>query len=685
MGFRVGIETGGTFTDAISVDERGNLVMAKSPTTPKDLKVGIMNSIDHLAQNLNMDRKKFLGEVDTIVHGTTQGTNAIITRSGPKMGIIATQGHTDTIQLRRVRKNNMWDWRMDFPQPLVPRHLRVGVEERITSKGDVLRPLNEESVHKAVAYLKMMGVKSIVVTLIFSFLNPEHEKRIREIIKEDYPEAQVTLSHEILSAAGEYERFNTAVIDAYIRPSIADYIHSLEDLLEGEGFKGKLFFMQNNGGIETAQVAMRKPSTLIISGPAAGPTSALAVGELHGAKSLLSVDMGGTSSDIAIIDNGRFMVRNESVISDHRFSLPVVDVETLSAGGGSIAWFDLGDTLHVGPRSVGAYPGPACYNQGGEEATFTDAAVVLGYINPDYFLAGKMKLRKDLAERAIKEKVANRLGINIAKAAAAIYKVSNAVMASGVSHAFITKGYDPRDFILCAGGAAGPLCALRISEELEIRRVFIPKYAPVYSSFGMLDVDLIHDFSRYYSSLAANLDLNIVKGLYKEMEEEGTLLLEKESVAESQRVLLRTLRMRYYGQFRDIEVSWSSGPINKEAITEAIANFHRRHKELFGSSNENYPLEFMRFGLTAIGKVPKVSFKEITRGTKDAFSALKGERDGYFEESNGFVKTRIYDGTKLLSSNVLEGPCIVEETMTTVVIPPGFKMHVDEYGNYVAL
>ena len=683
MGYRIGIDIGGTFTDGIAIDDTGNLAEAKTANTSQDLKIGILNCLDELAKQYKLDRCIFLSQTSTIVHATTRGTNAIARRSGPRTGLIATKGHSDAIQLRRVRKDNMWDWRRPFPQPLVPRHLRVGVEERVDSKGVILRPLDEASVHRAVAYLKKMGVRSIVVTLLFSFLNPTHERRIREIIQQDFPEAEVTLSHEILSIAGEYERSSTTVIDAYLRPVMAEYIQGLEDLLKTEGFKGQLLFMQNNSGVETVAVALHKPSTLAMAGQSAGPTAALALNGPRGTNNLLSLDMGGTSSDISIIENGRFMYRNESLISEHRFSLSVTDIETLGAGGGSIAWFDLGDTLHVGPRSAGAYPGPACYGFGGTEATFTDAAVVLGYLNPDYFLSGKMPLKKDLAEKALREKVAARLGISTLAAAAAIYKVSNSLMASGILHAFTTKGYDPKKFLFCAGGAAGPLCALRIAKELNMEQVLIPKYAAVYSSLGMLNADIKHDFLRFYSSLATDLDLIRVKQLYKVMEEQAQILLDKEGIARDQRSLFRTLRMKYYGQFRDLEVSWPSGPITRKAIAEGIANFHRRHKELFGSCNEKYPLEFMKFGLTAISNLPGIMLKDVKKGGRDPSPALKSEREAYFEENNRMVKTPVFNGAALCAGNILEGPCIVEERLTTIVIPPGFKVRVDGKGNYV--
>lgn len=405
MSFRVAIDTGGTFTDAISVDEKGVMVTVKTPTLPKDLARGTINSITALARANGKEPGAFLGEVVTIVHGTTQGTNVIITRSGPDLGLIATKGHRDVLQLRRVARDNLFDWRKDFPEPLVPRYLRMEVEERVNSKGEIHTPLNEESVCRAVSYLKEMGVQSIVVALLWSFLRPEHEGRVKEIINRDYPEAHVTLSSDILPAIGEYERTSTAVISAYTGPSTADYIHTLTDYLKKEGFEGQFLFMQNNGGVETAEIGVERPATLATSGPAAGPPAALAIGGIHGVENLLSVDMGGTSFDCAIIDKGRFVTKTESLISDHRFSLPVIDIDSIGAGGGSIAWFDDSDTLRVGPKSAAADPGPACYNKGGEEPTVTDADVMLGYISPDYFLGGEMELRKDLAEKAIREKV----------------------------------------------------------------------------------------------------------------------------------------------------------------------------------------------------------------------------------------------------------------------------------------
>jgi N-methylhydantoinase A len=682
MRFRVGIDRGGTFVDAIAIDRSGRLVEVKSLPNSSDGQKAVLNSLDELAQRFSLDRRTFLSQIDTLVHGTTESLEAIINRSGPCMGVIATKGHRDVLQLRRVRKDNMWDWRKPFPEPLVPRYLRVGVEERMDSKGNVVRPLDEESAHKAIAYLKKRGVRSIVVTLLFSFLNPAHEKRIRELVQQDFPAAEVTLSHEVLSISGEYERFNTTVLDAYVRPVMANYVKELKNLLSAEGFQGQLFMIQNNGGIESDQAALHKPSTLITASPAAGPAAAL-ISNAGRRPDLLSVDIGGTSAQVALINAGQVSFRNESVIADHRFSLPIADIETMGSGGGSIVWFDVGNTIHVGPASAGANPGPVCYGLGGKDVTLTDALLVLGYLNPDYFLEGKRQLRKDLAEQAIAEKVAARLNVSLLEAAAIIYKVSNSVLASGILHTFTTKGLDPGDFILNVGGGAGPACAFRLAQELGMKQVIIPKYAAVYSSLGMLNTDIRHDFSRYYSSLAANVDLKKVRALYQEMETEADRLLEGEGIIHDQRTLMRTLRMKYYGQFRDLEVSWPSGPVTAQAIAKGIANFHHRHQELFGSSNEKYPLEFMKFGLTAIGKMPRVTVKRTPQGTSDPAAAFKGTRQVYFEENQGLVKTSIWDGTKLRSGHLLKGPAIVEERLTTIVIPPGFKVQIDAQGNYV--
>lgn len=681
MGFRVGIDTGGTFTDAISVDDNGVTQTAKSSTTPGNLIVGATKVLDGIAERNGMSRKEFLSQVTTIVHGTTTGTNIIHTRVGPKMGMLCTKGHRDVIQIRQVPKEEMYDWQHDFPEVLVPRYLRKEVVERIDKDGKVWKALDEESVREATEFLKKLKVESIVIAFLYSFIDPSHEKRASEIVKEVYPEADVTLSSDILPAIGEYERTSTAIINAFIAPAVNKYTNQVKAFLEEEGFTGQFLYIQNNGGVETAEVALEKPATLAMSGPAAGPSAAISIGKLHNNNNLLSIDMGGTSFDIAIVNDGTFLTKNESLIEEHRFSLPVIDVSAIGAGGGSLAWFDVTGTLRVGPKSAGADPGPACYGKS-DEAAVTDADIILGYIDPDYFLGGEMKVDRSLSEKAIKEKVADRLGISVEEGAASMYRIINSTMADSVSYTFTRRGYDPRDYVISAGGAAMGVHALPIAKELGIKKVLIPKYAPIYCAYGMLGVDLKHDFTRHYTVPGDHLDLDRVKDLYKEMEEEGLAILAKEGIDEKDRELVRTVNVQYFGQFRGIEVEWPSGPITEEAIAEGLKNFHREHKMRYGHSDEDYPYLFTSWGLSAIGKIPPVVITTLEKSGADAISAVKNKRQAYFND--GFVETTIYDGDKLNAGNVIEGPCIIEERMTNVVVPPGFKLEVDNYGNYVA-
>ena len=685
MAFRIAIDCGGTFTDGICVNEEGKVLTAKARTTPDDLTVGARDSLVDLALKNNLGLKEFLSKASLVVHGTTLGTNIILERKGAKTGLIATKGFRDAIEFRGIIKEDMFNWRMPCPRPLSPRYLRVDVEERLDQKGQIRIPLDESSVKKAVDYLKKQGVESIAVSLLFSFVNPSHERRIAEIINQYYPEVSVSLSSTVLPAIGEFERVSTTLIDAYIAPAMAKYIREFENLLEKEGFKGELLFMQNNGGVETWKIAIERPATLALSGPAAGPIASSAIGKYYNEGNIISVDMGGTSFDCGVIYQGEILTKSESLLSDCRFSLPVVDVFTAGAGGGSIAWFDMANRLKVGPQSAGALPGPVCYGKRGEEPTVTDADVVLGYISPDFFLGGEMQLNRDLAEKVIKEKVADRLGLSTLEGAAAIYKVINAVMADAISRSFSKRGYDPRDFTLCVAGAAGPVHGVRLMQELRVGRLLIPKLAPIHCAFGMLGVDLKHDYTRFYYTSRNNLDLDYIKRLYKEMETQATETLTREGIPKDKQTFSRSVELRYYGQFREVEVPLQSGPITEDTISAGVAVFHTQHKKAYGYSNEDYPIEFMKFNLTATGSLPAVQPEKIETGGHDPSAALKYEKDVFFETNNTLVKTRIYNGDRLLCGNILEGPCIVEEKMTTIVIPPEFRMKVDEYGNYVSV
>lgn len=683
MNYKIGINISVLFTEAVMMDENGRIVVSRVPSVSGHYEANILNSIEDLSKQIGTDRKSLLNNLSVVIFAADVGSDVIRMRSGPKMGIIATKGHRDVIQLRRVRKENMWDWRASCPPPLVPRHLRVEVDERISSSGEILRPLDEQSVHKAVAYLKKMGVTTIVVTLIFSFINPVHEDRVGEIIKADYPEAKVILSHEILPVPGEYERFTTAVIDAYVGAATEKCVDSVCKLLQQEGYKGKVFLMQNNGGYAGAQTIIQKPSILIGGNTAPIPFAGFLAGRLHDVKNLVSLSITDISCDVGLIANDSFSLKNESLVCDQLLSLPVVDTENIGSGGNSLVWFDIGNSIHVGPKSVPLDIGPACYSQGGQDPTLIDATLVLGYLNPDNFSSRWKRLDKNLAFEAIEKKVARRLGQDVSRSAAVIYRVSNSLIASGVLHYLAKRGYSPQDFVLCAGGIVAPTCVLLIANEIGANRVIIPKYAAAYIAAGILVTNIRHNITRYYRSLITNLSVSVVEKIFKEMEDEGRNLLSLDGVTGEQCTLQRTAYMRYYGQFREIEIPLPEQPITENVVTQAAAKFHQRHRELFGSYHETHPIEVIKLGVMASAIIDQLPLAKIDRDPLGVSEALKAMRDAFFEELGGYIPTPVYDACKLSSGNTIEGPALVEDAFMTVVVPPKFRLLVDDWGNYV--
>ncbi len=694
--YRVSVDSGGTFTDGILLDDEGNAVAAKAHTTPQDLTAGTMECLSRLATRAGLSLEHLLSRTATIVHGTTLATNIVATRSGARLGTICTRGFRDRMSFLHVAKADLkgevrdpgadlFDFRLDYPGSLTPRRLTTDVEERVSARGEVLVPLNEDDARRAVAYLKEQEVESIAVLCLFSQLRPEHERRIGEIVREELPEAYVSLSHEVLPAWGEVARWSTTMFSAYVAPRVITYVSALERLLGQNGFAGQLVFMQSNGGVATSDVVVENPATLLVSGPAAGPSMGLAVARLHGQQDLLSVDMGGTSFDVAVVPAGRISVVQNKVIEGKKYGLPAVDVTAIGAGGGSIAWLDPSGRLQVGPRSAGASPGPACYGAGGTEPTVTDADVVLGYVDPDYFLGGETRLRKDLAEQAIDERIARPLGLSVGKAAAAVHDIVNAKMAGAITVVFTRRGYDPREFALCVGGGAGPVHGARLMQELGIRHLLVPKAAPVYCAFGMQYADLRHNFTRPYHSQSAQADLEAINALYEEMEQQATAILRREGVAESEISIGKTMDFRYYGQVREQTADVPDGRLDPESFAIAQSRFHERHRTVIGYADERYPTEVVRLHLTGTARLTPPKLPRLEAGGADPSAALKATRAAFFGELDGFAETNVYDGGRLTAGNRLEGPCIVEEAMTTVVIPPGLVLHVDAYGNYTTL
>lgn len=690
MTYKISVDSGGTFTDGVLMKESGEVITTKAHTTPQDPSAGTIECIRKLASGLGVDIETLLSRTVTIIHGTTLATNIVATHSGAKMGTIATQGYRLRMTFQQVAKSDwqdksvdMFDMRLEAPKALTPNHLMTEVEERVSAQGQVLVPLNEESVRKAVRYLKSKNVESIAVMLMFSPIRPQHEERIAEIIREEYPGVYTALSSKILPVIGETERWSTTMFSAYVAPAVSKYLANLQQSLKKSGFKGELLFVQSNGGVATPDVVLDNPAVLLLSGPAAGPSFGLALGGIHDSSNILSVDMGGTSFDVGVVYDGNVNIVQQKIIDAKKFSLPSVDVTAAGAGGGSIAWIDASGRLQVGPKSAGAFPGPACYGKGGEEPTVTDADVVLGYIDPDFFLGGETKLRRDLAEKAIKEKIADPLGMNVLEAAAAIYDIVNAVMASATDVSFAKRGYDPREFTLCAAGGAAPVHAVPIMEDLGIKKLIIPKVAPTYCAFGMMFCELKHDYTRPYASETKKADLALINKLYDEMEKLGQDTLQREGISPKDVVIEKTMEVRYYGQFRQRFAKVPSGRVTEKSLKETIANFHEVHKAAMGYSDADFPTEIMCLHLTAAANVAKPELHTKNGGgSGEKSSAVKNTRQAYFN-GYGTLSVKVYDGNRLFTGNSVEGPAIIEEKFTTVVIPPGATAIVDIVGNYL--
>jgi len=682
--YRVGIDTGGTFTDAVLFDEEGNVRIFKAPTTPEDFSSGVMNCLKEAATGLGMDFKGFLGKVELIAHGTTVTTNVVLTKTGAKIGAIATKGFRDMIEIRRAIRPDRWDRKTVPVKPLAPRHLHMEVDERILYNGEVLTPLNEDSARSAVKKLKEEGVEAIAVTLLFSFINPVHEKKIAEIISQEYPGVYTGLSSEVLPRVREYERTSTTMLDAYVAPSLVKYVTRLQERLKENNFSGELLLMQANGGVQAWDVAIKRPVGAINSGPAAAFPCSLYFAELMDVQDVLSIDMGGTSFDVGLVKDRTIKTIAESEIARFKNAFPAIDVLTIGAGGGSIAWIDPGAVLRVGPQSAGAMPGPACYGTGGEEPTVTDANLILGYLSPDYFLGGRMKLDAGAANKAV-EKLAVKFGGDVVQAANAVFNIVNEVMCNAIIRACVRRGYDPRDFLLVVGGGAGAAHAVRLAQTLGISRVLIPKVAPTYCALGLAISDLKHDYVHSYITPLREADFDEINRIYGEMEREARAVLKGEGVAEENITFQKEAEMRYVGQWREIEIDVPEATLTKEHIPTIEDSFHKRHEQLYTYAYSAAPMEIQTLRGVAVGSVARPPLKgQPSEGKEPSQAALKTERQVFFSESQGFVKTPIYDGDKLRPGNIIEGPAVIEEVAVTIVIPPKVKFSVDQYGNYIS-
>jgi len=679
---RISIDVGGTFTDVILVDEqKGSFFYTKTPTTHHDLTQGVLNGIEEIVRLAGTSMKK----VDYLIHGTTIGTNAIVEGKGARVGLITTAGFEDVLEIRRVArpKEAAFDFGADNPPPLVPRYLRKGVTERINKDGNVLVPLDEDSVLKVIGMFKRQRVEAVVIALLFSFINPRHERRVAELCRESLPGIPVSLSSEICPEFREYERTCTTVMNGYLGPVIEKYMDNLLGRLKERYGDVTLHIMQSNGGTMTAEIAKTHSAHLINSGPAGGAIAAAFISRLTGNEMAVGADMGGTTFDISIIDKHLPKTTTWGGVTNYPIKLPMVDLKTIGAGGGSIAWVDEGGALHVGPQSAGSSPGPACYGWGGTLPTVSDANLVLGRLNPDYFLGGKLPLYPALARKAIQDHVAEKMGLTVEEAALGIIRIVNANMAKGISGNSVEKGYDLREFALVAMGGAAALHAAALAMELNMARVIAPTLCGNFSAVGLAVADIQHDYVRTFARKESHLVPGELLNVFLEMEEEGRKQLLEERVSKERIEIAWSADLRYEGQSWELNVPVQRTDTMDRAVLRSIAGtFHQLHRQVYSFSEPNGVVEFVNLRVRAMGKNPALALPRETAPVRPGNPQPKGKRNVYFEQV-GWQEIPIFERDAFAVGSRIPGPCIVEEQISTTLIPAGFAGTIDEFRNII--
>ena len=680
-GWCIGVDVGGTFTDIVALGDDGEIEAAKAPSTA-DQSDGVMSAIAKVAERRGTDIAGFLAATRLIVHGTTVATNALLEYKGAKVGLVTTAGFRDEIEFRRSYKESVFDPRLKPPHAIVPRRLRKGVPERLDHRGEVLTPLDEEACRAALAELREEAVESVAACLLFSFVNPAHEARIGAMIEEELSGAFVSLSCQVLPEIREFERVSTTVVNAYVGPPIQRYLDHLAGRLRSSGFTGELFVMQSNGAVQSAREAGRFAVNALLSGPAGGVTAGAWLGERANHPNLITVDMGGTSYDVAVIRNLQPGVTTESWIGRYRVALPMLDIHTVGAGGGSIARIDEGGALLVGPDSAGSTPGPACYGRGGTRPTVTDADVLLGFIDPDSFLGGEMRLDKARAEAAIARDIAVPLGMDAYEAALAIFDIVNANMANAIHFVTTKRGHDPRDFALLAAGGAGAIHAGRQAEDLGIETVVVPMLGPVFCALGDVMAHLKVDEARTHYAPLDGLDLDGVNAVFQEMEAAARARLAGQSVTRSFETR-RSMDMRYAGEVHEVTVPVRSRThrITALNIEATLSDFHALHERLYAHMDRAQPVELLTLRLELVGLRERPRIPEEPFEDEDAGHARKGERSVRFSARPTTVP--VYDGPALRPGNFMTGPAIIEQWGTTIVVYPGHEALIDAFRNCV--
>src|SRR5712692_5484879 len=684
--YRVAIDIGGTFTDMLLVGEDGTAVIGKTLTTPSDPSLAVENA---LRPELESGTVK-AGEQGNLIHGKTLVTKALIERKGALTALLTTAGFRDAVEIGREHRYELYDLNLEMPKPLVPRHLRFDVPERVAADGSVLQPLNEAFVRRLVAELRDKGIKAIGVCYLNSFRNRAHEQRTAEIIAEIAPQIRVSISSEVVAEIREFQRTSTTLANVYVQERVADYLGQLQNRLTKIGLAGSFFVMLSSGGIATPETAARFPVRLLESGPAAGALAAAEAGMLSGHRDLLSFDMGGTTAKLCVIEDGEPAKTHEFEVDRvYRFRkgsglpvrIPVIDMIEIGAGGGSIARVDSLGLLKVGPESSGADPGPVCYRQGGKDPTVTDADLVLGYLDPNYFLGGKMELDLEGARRALK-RIGEPLGMSADQVAWGIHQIVNENMANAARAHLNERGKDPRRMPMFAFGGAGPVHGYRVAEILRLPALISPIGAGVGSTFGLLAAPLAFDFVRSAYSRLDQLDWRFADGLLDEMAGEGRKVLERSGLSSKQISYQRTADMRYVGQGHEVSVPLPSGALGPQHLPQLSGAFEEIYKTLYGRKGPQVPLEVINWRVVASGPRPDIKLN-LSRKESIRADARKGTRSAYFPERGGYADTAVYDRSALKPGMKFDGPAIVEERESTLIVGPRGRALIDARLNVI--
>ncbi len=689
--FRVAIDIGGTFTDVILMSEQQGIVAKhKVHTTPKNLEACFIHGLQRAAGHLAPEA------VVRILHASTTATNTVLEGKGARTALVVTEGFRDILEIARQRRPSLYDLKAEKAKPLIPRRLCFEVRERVGANGVAITALTQDELERITARLRAARVESIVISLLFSYLNPAHEQRIKQHLEHALPGIFIVASADVIPEFREFERTSTAALVGYLKPAIARYTgRLLEDLTALKHDPAKLLIMNSAGGLMSPEAARDRPHTIVESGPAAGVIAAATLARDLGIDNLISFDMGGTTAKAGLIEGGRYRTTTEFEIgagmhqslsvrfTGYPIKAPMIELTECSAGGGSIAHVDSLGLLKVGPGSAGAEPGPACYGRGGTEPTVTDANVVLGRINPDYFVGGEDKLDPDRAHAAIEKRIARPLGLSVMDAAAGIIAVVNAHMVRILRVVSVSRGLDPRNFSLAAFGGAGPLHAADLAAELQIPEIVIPEAPGLFSAQGLLWADLRADFSSTLRCNVAPANTSAIQSQLDGLDAAADTWLVRERVPKAKRSLPRSADMRYPLQNYEINVPLSAGRVSAAWMKHAIDAFHAAHQRLYSHCDLESPVQIVNLRVSAIGRTDRIALHRIAEGSASPKRAQKSERQVHFQEVGRYLPTRIYERDLLLARNRITGPAVIEQADSTIIVPPSYTARVDAYGRLI--